>query len=209
MTLSLNEVEAVAKKAATGTGYPWGLAEEAAKATRWLCKYQLDGVSALAGLLKQVDDAKVSDRAPRFTSNVWAASEGLLCPLVAGTVVSDRAHIVTQDIRFAKLAWPILVLPFAASLAVQTKQTVTVNWEGAEAVTDGASVCFAGEAVPVALWAAVRLGGTMDTARTTAARATPKSEDWELVNTFAHRTYAPATEESRQKGAGAGTSDND
>ena len=33
MSLSLNEVESTAKKAARGAGYPWGLAEEAAKAT--------------------------------------------------------------------------------------------------------------------------------------------------------------------------------
>ena len=30
-----------------------------------------------------------------------------------------------------------------------------------------------------------------------------------VLNTFAHRTYAPATEESRLLGAGAGLSDND
>ncbi len=209
MTLSFNEVEATAKKAAKGAGYAWGLAEEAAKATRWLCKYQLDGVGALAGLLKQVDDAKVSDRAPRFTSNVWSASEGLLCPLVAGSVVSDRAQFLTQDMRFAKLAQPIFVLPFAASMARQTKQTVTVSWEGAEAVTDGTHVCFSGEAVPFAQFAAVRLGGAMDVARRMASRTTPNPEDWEMINAFAHRTYAPATEESRLKGAGAGTSDND
>ena len=37
MNLSLNEVEATAKKATRGAGYPWGLAEEAGKAVRWLC----------------------------------------------------------------------------------------------------------------------------------------------------------------------------
>ena len=33
MNLSLNEVDAMAKKAARGAGYSWGLAEEAGKAT--------------------------------------------------------------------------------------------------------------------------------------------------------------------------------
>ncbi|NND22495.1 MAG: DUF3726 domain-containing protein, partial [Silicimonas sp.] len=42
MSYSLNEVEATAKKAARGAGYPWGLAEEAAKATRWLCAHDID-----------------------------------------------------------------------------------------------------------------------------------------------------------------------
>ena len=43
MSLSLNEVESLAKKAARGTGYPWGLAEEAAKASRWLAARGVDG----------------------------------------------------------------------------------------------------------------------------------------------------------------------
>ena len=33
MNFSLNEMEAIAKRAARGAGYPWGLAEEASKAT--------------------------------------------------------------------------------------------------------------------------------------------------------------------------------
>jgi hypothetical protein len=34
-------------------------------------------------------------------------------------------------------------------------------------------------------------------------------EIWEALGAFAHRTYVPATEASRLKGAGAGLTDND
>jgi hypothetical protein len=34
-------------------------------------------------------------------------------------------------------------------------------------------------------------------------------EIWEALGRFAHRTYVPATEASRLKGAGAGLTDND
>ena len=40
-------------------------------------------------------------------------------------------------------------------------------------------------------------------------RADPDPNDWAALLAFAHRTYAPATEESRLRGAGAGLSDND
>ena len=36
-----------------------------------------------------------------------------------------------------------------------------------------------------------------------------EAKDWENLNIYAHRTYAPATAESRALGAGAGNSDND
>ena len=34
-------------------------------------------------------------------------------------------------------------------------------------------------------------------------------EIWEALSAFAHRTYVPASESSRLKGAGAGLTDND
>ena len=34
-------------------------------------------------------------------------------------------------------------------------------------------------------------------------------EIWEALSAFAHRTYVPASEASRLKGAGAGLTDND
>ena len=51
MSYSLNEMEATAKRAARGAGYSWGLAEEASKATRWLCTQGLDGAAELAHVL--------------------------------------------------------------------------------------------------------------------------------------------------------------
>ncbi len=51
MSWSLNEIEGLARKAARGSGLSWGLAEEAGKATRWLCAAGLPGADALAGLL--------------------------------------------------------------------------------------------------------------------------------------------------------------
>ena len=53
------------------------------------------------------------------------------------------------------------------------------------------------------------LGGQIDVATPIRSRAQPAPEAWATLNRLAHRTYAPATEESRLKGAGAGLSDND
>jgi hypothetical protein len=42
-----------------------------------------------------------------------------------------------------------------------------------------------------------------------ATRATPNPKAWDILTRFAHRTYAPATEESRRLGAGDTQSDAD
>ena len=75
MTLSLNEIESTAKKAARGGGYPWGLAEEAASATRWLHSNDLDGCAALASLLDRVDGQEITSWSPNPCNNVWSVED--------------------------------------------------------------------------------------------------------------------------------------
>lgn len=211
MTFSLNEVEATAKKATRGAGYPWGMAEEAGKAVRWLCAQGLDGCEALAELLKKFDGASLSQVAPQATGEDWSAPGGLLCPLMTGTAMSDRASdIVGASIRASEVAVPRLLFFFAASVAAQCKSVITLDWPGGSAVTDGARLSLHGApAGNLANWVRIQAGGALERSNPVATRADPEASAWETLTVFAHRTYAPATEESRLKGAGAGITDRD
>ena len=212
MTLSLNEIEVTARKAARGAGYAWGLAEEAGKATRWLCAHGIDGCAALAGLLTRVDSADLSDRSPITDGPAWKAPGGTLCPLIAGAALSDRAYQVGgSELRLENVTLPILLAPFAALLGQQTGQTVTVAWPGTQLCTDGARIGLTGALRddPGTATVTVTAGGTIDAPNPARGRADPDPAAWKTLNAFAHRTYAPATEESRLRGAGAGLSDND
>ena len=201
MTFSLNEVEAIAKKAARGAGYPWGLAEEAGRATRWLAAHGLDGCAALAGLLEAVDGAPPTPQ----PGPIWEAASGRLCPVATGAALSDHAHALGAETRLGAITQPLLLLPFAAFLA-RDKGTISVAWEGGGAVTDG-QVSTHGTTPAWSLWATLRLGGTLEAPRAPGSRADPAPEAWASLAAFAHRTYAPATEESRQKGAGPSDTD--
>ncbi len=75
ITVSLNEIDAMARKAARGAGYAWGLAEEAGRAVRWL---EARGLPGLAALLRHLERG-----APNETS-----------PLLAGATLSDRARAI-------------------------------------------------------------------------------------------------------------------
>ena len=210
MTVSLNEVEATAKKAARGAGYPWGLAEEAAKAVRWLCANDIDGCRVLAGLLTRFDDTDLAAHSPAPGEAEWRATTGMLCPLVTGAALSDRAFALTErEIILAAGAAPSLLIPFAAQAARQMRTPVTVAWPGGAAVTDGDLISVSGEVGEDAGNVTVRLGGSLDAPNRRSSRAAPDRQAWETLNRLAHRTYAPATEESRLLGAGAGLSDTD
>ncbi|MEN0088082.1 MAG: DUF3726 domain-containing protein [Pseudomonadota bacterium] len=210
MNLSLNEVEATAKKAARGAGYPWGLAEEAAKATRWLCAHDLDGCSALANLLARRDAGEVSTQAPKTSADIWQVGDHTQCPLVLGAALADHAHqFASGPIRMGRTAEPILLVPFAVMAADHLQTVIKITWPDGRAVTDGSEVMTEASSPATADHVTISTGGDIRAAQPRCTRAAPRPDVWQRLNQFAHRTYAPATEESRLRGAGAGPSDTD
>jgi hypothetical protein len=209
MSFSLNEVESMAKKGTRGAGYDWGPAEEAGRATRWLCARGVDGCAALAALLTRVDGVPGARAAP-VIGDTWAAQGGVLCPVAAGMALSDRASALAGTvIRLENVVQPMLVLPFVAHIARAASGPVRVTCEGPVAATDGPDLCLTG-GLPGAAALVIIEPGEMPTAPNPCTpRAHPAPETWETLARFAQRTYAPATEASRLRGAGAGLSDND
>lgn len=214
MNFALNEVEATAKKAARGAGYSWGMSEEAAKATRWLCANGIDGVKALAEVLTTADSSEPDKMSPVKLGGEWQSRSGLMCPLMAGVTVSDFAGVGPADVvTISNVVAPVLLLPFAALAARQTGSVVTVEWGEISTTTDGTGMSLDGAierlATDTQTQVTIRSAGQVGRQFARHSRATPNDVDWATLNRFAHRTYAPATDESRLKGAGAGLSDND
>ena len=120
MNLSLNEIEVMCKRAARGAGLPWGLAEEAAAASRFLTEVALPGADMLARLLERNDRRPVAMLAPMAAEGCWRAVSGRLCPVIAGSVLSDRAAELETGAVFEmeEVDLPLLLLPFAAASIV-------------------------------------------------------------------------------------------
>jgi hypothetical protein len=62
---SLNEIEALAGKAARGAGYDWGLAEEAGQSVRWLEARDFRGADALMAAINAGAASERSDSRAR------------------------------------------------------------------------------------------------------------------------------------------------
>ena len=89
---SLNELEALARKAARGAGLPWGLAEDAGWAVRWLEARELPAATLLAHWL---DRRPRSTPVPQRDKGIWTGGNAPLCPLVTGPMLAEigRAHV--------------------------------------------------------------------------------------------------------------------
>lgn len=215
MTPSLNEVEAMAKRAARGAGFSWGLAEEAGKATRWLAARGLPGTGLLADLLTQNDGVSYGELAPVCDDTGWRARGAAMCPLAAGAALMDRAGRVATGapLTLHGVACPALLGSAVAAIADSTGVTLSAAWDGTGMIArpDGVRL-LSDEGLDNAQAATVTIGSAGSAeGRLLEARHRPEIPDavWARLNEFAWRTYAPATEASRLAGAGAGLSDND
>lgn len=216
MNFSLNEIEAMAKKATRGAGMSWGTCEEAGKAVRWLESHALPGVETLVGLLKHFDALPEVQRAPISFETTWRATSGELGPILSGAALNDSAELLRTDagVTLENVSFPLLIIPFAAWAAIHLNKPVCVTWNGLRATSDGYQLALCDPDQDIGVTSAndvvvTRASDLSSDAKTPAERGFIDVKAWAALGTFAHRTYAPATEESRMLGAGAGVSDND
>ncbi len=202
MSRSLNEVETIAWKATRGAGYPWGIAEEAAAAVRWLAGRGIDGCPPLASLLERTDGSNLEDWSPD-PGEIWTAPGGVLCPLMAGAALSDHARQVQQcGLEFGRMASPVLFLPFVGRAAAGIGAILQVTWPGGSSFTDGKGLALPGDPGLDFDGLLVAVSREMPEARPGAGRASPDSQAWDRLGEFACRVHAPASEASRRFGAG-------
>ena len=225
MSFSLSEIEALSKKAARGAGFGWGMADEAAKATRWLCKHDFDGCQALVNLLELmggIGGDRVTQPLETLPSDISQWTTECLCPIALGTYLSDRSDLLIDyvnecggEIKIGRVVEPMLLIFFLSVIARKIGVTVHTHWSDTVVRTDGRTVGMRKK--PQASGSGLRIWFSSSTsapdadlsAKRLQDRANPSTAVMQALDTLAGRTYAPESEQSRQTGAGAGLVDND
>ena len=196
MSWSLGETAALALKAARGADLQWGLAEEAAGAVFWLHQRGLPGIAALCGYLETCGKSAVADSAT--------------CPLVLGSALSDGTHpvpdAVDEQLDLGPVKAPLLLLPFVATIPPGTIWLTAPGF--GDSTRDGWHSGWLRGIAPCRL----HRGGVpqIDPGRADQTRLAGQFACCVArLTSYAYRTYAPATSQSRLAGAGAGLTDND
>ncbi|MFK7996703.1 MAG: DUF3726 domain-containing protein [Granulosicoccus sp.] len=207
---SLNEVSSLAKRAARGAGMNWGIAEEAANSVRWLTTQQLPGPALLAGLLDKQATLDIADVSPLIEQLPWVSAGDHVCPILAAAAFSDHqlwwknpAH---NCIDIVNLAYPLLMLPAVARVSASLGVWLQLSWDDVVISTDGKNTCLQGPATTqtASLTHRFRCIESQDMllVNQTTRRQWVDRDSWKLLELYAYRSYAPATEESRRLGAG-------
>ncbi len=218
MICSLNQIEQTVRKAVRGAGLPWGLADDAGKAVRWLHTHGINGVTALAGLLERHDYRNGGKLTPVSLSGVWRAPGGVLDPLLTGASLSDCFDRPGDArIETAAIARPVLAAGFIGNLAEIEDRAFTLTWRDVRLGCRRGGLWLQGSAVETETADFLRCQQCGDNGRAfqgrrhapRAGQATVESADWQRLEQYAHRTYIKASDASRIVGAGAGLHDND
>ncbi len=214
-TVSLSEVDAMCRKAARGAGMSWGLAEEAGRAARALAALGQDGPGALLAAIDAMD-GNVAAHMPHVGPPEWSSPADRLCPVATGAALSDRASTIAAggSVRLGPVLSPLLLVPFlcmaargvGASFRLVRGSHTSVATPAGPVVEDWGFL-----SVPIleGISVAAAAGSPGQAAKAAATGLEVSVDLWRRLDRYAHRTYAPATENSRRSGAGAGTRDTD
>lgn len=208
MSWSLGEARSLATKAARGAGLAWGLAEEAGFAVQWLQAHGAPGAEALADFLGWMDEHG-SELAPTWMLNDNTKSAGPFSPIELGAALMDSNRCNIAEL--GEVRQPLLLAPFIAIAA--SEKRCRLAWANVSIHLGPECFCTAASrTILLSESATCSLSTTENTPKPTAKRSrVPDGESDAIarLSEFAARTYAPATEQSRLAGAGAGLSDND
>lgn len=208
--LSLNELDALVRKAARGAGLSWGLAEETGKVARAMAQSAQPDFERLADTLEAGRAGQLS-REVEADGTTWRAVGNLpLDPLVIGPSFLDHAFFLKSSsvIIEGTVSAPSLLLPFLMHAACVSATSLTIASNGGtSSILDGSAL-----SVPQAFGLSVRGADHLGKVPEPTLRIVPITIPRELRRRFealAALTYVPSSQRSRVSGAGAGLNDND
>ena len=192
MSYSLNEYEALCKKAARGSGMHWGQCEEVGKAARFLGTYGLDDGRLMLRAIETFGPQNALWLGPALCDEGWAFEE----PLVIRCVEA-----------------PALMLPFLHMMVLDRNVSLCITWDRFDAIVSSAGIyCNLRNGLyddgPLDI-SISKISGSQHNVLCAQSRVDIPQDILDRLNSLAHKTFAPANEESRLAGAGAGLSDND
>ncbi|MGI9520788.1 MAG: DUF3726 domain-containing protein [Hyphomicrobiaceae bacterium] len=217
---SLNELDGLIRKSAVGAGLPVGYAEDLATAGVWLARRGLPVCEIIASGLSEKAFPPIC-YVQTDSGYTFSGAQAVM----AGPAAIDLLLVADQselEIELTGLDSPVLVLGFLGDAADRCREVFSLSLEteemsghareyrlGPDAQIDPASFRPLGPCD--AKVRRISKAGSY-VLREGAIRYDPSDNldtGWARLETLAQRVYVPASSESRQRGAGAGLTDND
>ena len=210
MQRSLNEIEMTLLTAARGAGRSIGVAGDLARAGVWLCRLGCDGVSVAIDTLEAPEQEEL---AIEFSGRESHLREGEAMQVVLALIdlaLSEQDSVVRLPVG---LPVPLILIGAAGQFSAQYGLSFSVVFEkSADVLISSDGVSVKPSDLPTRTAVSIRTLSTVGYAsphKLYTTRPIVDAVSWNRAETLAALTYVPASEQSRNGGAGAGLTDND
>ena len=201
--ISFSEIETTVKRATKSMGFSWGIAEEVGKNTRLLEMFGLPGIKNINQYFKIYNKDSFENINIYSRSNI---SKKFYCPIIAGVNFFDQSSSISElkQIEINNLAYPLLFIPFVSRTSEIVGKRIFLKVDNKEFLFNYNQSIYSnylsGDIVEKS--EKINLQFLENT-------NSFSENEWSELYKISENTFVEETEELKQKGAGAGLTDND
>ena len=201
---SLSEIDTVSKRASRASGFDWGVAEEVGKNIRMLEMLGIPGIKNLNYYYK-VRDKKNFEKSILITEDNKSV-QFEFCPIIAGVSFLDQVKSLENlnVIKFQKLAFPILFLPFISRASEVIGKKILLKIDKRDFLLNYGNSIYSnsldGGITAIGNDIVIKFLENIDSF---------EEKEWKELYKLSENTFVEENESLKQSGAGAGLNDND
>jgi len=201
---SLSEIEILSKRASKAAGFPWGVAEEVGKNTRMMEMFGIEGIKNLNYYFR-IRNKKNFEKINLIT-NENKTTKHDFCPIIAGLNFLDqvRSLEVLNEIKFTKIGYPLLFLPFVSRASEVIGKKLKLNIDDRIFLLNYNNSIYSNSLndgiVEIGNNVLIKFQENEDSF---------KESEWKELYKLSEKTFVEENESLKNSGAGAGLTDND
>ena len=201
---SLSEIETTSKRASRALGFSWGECEEIGKSVRLLEMFGLAGIRSLNQYYNSITDEKFENL--NLISDDNYSVKYPYCPIKLGVGFLDQVKAIEKikKIKFNKVSFPLLVLPFLSRSSEIIGKRLFVKFDQIKFLlnlnVNISSNILDQECPIIANNFEINIIDNKDNF---------SDQEWKSLYKLSERTFVEESDSSKHSAAGAGLSDND
>jgi len=199
---SLSEIDTTSKRASKATGFSWGIAEEIGKAIRSLELFGLPGVINLNLYLK-----KIKEKHPEKVNKIEKENKNKeLCPIYCGVAFLDQCKQleIIKTIKFYNVNYPLLIVPFISKASEILGKKILIQFNKSSFLIN-----FNKSILSKNIENQIDVLANEISIEFLENKNSFSDQEWKELYKLSEETFVKESESLKEKGAGAGLTDND
>ena len=201
--ISFSEIETTVKRATRSLGFSWGISEEVGKNIRLLEMFGLPGVKNINQYFKIYNEDNFENINLFSKTNI---SNKNYCPIITGVNFFDQSSNISELIQLEinNLAFPLLFVPFVSRASEILGKRIFLKIDNKEFLFNFNQSVYSNYLSGDIVEKSEKINLQFIENKNTFSE-----KEWSELYKISVNTFVEETDESKQKAAGAGLTDND